>query len=63
MTSQRKEVAVNLRIRPEMKRALELAAARECRSQTGLIEWLLTRYCEKHGIRISELAVPPRDVS
>ncbi|OZA27096.1 MAG: hypothetical protein B7X93_09735 [Hydrogenophilales bacterium 17-61-9] len=61
MTSRRKAVAVNLRIRPEMKRALELAAAKECRSQTSLLEWLLTRHCETLGIDIAGLADPSSD--
>lgn len=58
MTIRRKDVAINLRFRPEMKKALELAAARECRSQTSMIEWLLLRYCEQNGINVAELMEP-----
>lgn len=58
MTIRRKDVAINLRFRPEMKRALELAAEIECRSRTGLIEWLLTKHCENLGISIAELVEP-----
>jgi hypothetical protein len=51
-------VPVNIRLRPEMKKALELAAKKECRSKTSLLEWLLVQHCEKLGINIAELVEP-----
>ena len=56
-----KDSTLSLRIRPGLKRALEQAASRECRSVTGLVEWLVTQHCHKEGIPVGESpsVVPP----
>lgn len=64
MTPRRKNIPVNIRLSPEMKKALTLAAEKECRSKTSLLEWLLTQHCEKLGISIKDLvesATPDKD--
>ena len=43
-------VSVSYRVTPEFKELLELAAAREKRSRTNLLEWLLAEYCRGTGL-------------
>jgi len=38
---------INLRVTPEFKKEVEELAAKECRTVTSLIEWLLTKEIEK----------------
>ena len=45
-----KNVSVSFRVTPELKSLLELAAMREQRSQTNLLERLLFDHCRKQGI-------------
>lgn len=45
-----KTVSVSYRVTPEFKELLELAAAREKRSRTNLLEWLLAEYCRGTGL-------------
>jgi hypothetical protein len=51
-----KAATLNLRLRPEIKLALEIAAERECRSLTGLVEWLVMKHCNQNGIDVAVLA-------
>lgn len=53
-----KRIPVSFRVTPQFKRALELAAQREQRSQTNLVEKLLFDFCRKSGIDVD--AVLPR---
>jgi predicted transcriptional regulator len=46
-----KTVAVSFRVSPHFKSLLEMAAARERRSQTNMLETLLFDYCEQRGIK------------
>ena len=48
----RKTQTMSLRVSPEFKSALKLAAERERRSQTNLLEHLLFAYCEQNGIPV-----------
>jgi hypothetical protein len=48
-----KRIPVSFRVTPQFKRALELAAEREQRSQTNLVEKLLFDFCKKSGIDVS----------
>ena len=48
----RKTQTMSLRVSPEFKSALKLAAERELRSQTNLLEHLLFAYCEQNGIPV-----------
>lgn len=41
---------VNLRMSPRAKRLLKVAAEREHRSATNMVEYLVFAYCEQHGI-------------
>lgn len=45
-----KTISVSYRVTPEFKELLELAAAREKRSRTNLLEWLLAEYCRGTGL-------------
>ena len=45
-----KTISVSYRVTPEFKEMLELAAAREKRSRTNLLEWLLSEYCRGTGL-------------
>ena len=47
-----KRIPVSFRVTPQFKRALELAAERERRSQTNLVEKLLFDFCKKSGIEV-----------
>ena len=45
-----KTISVSYRVTPEFKELLELAAAREKRSRTNLLEWLLAEHCRGTGL-------------
>ena len=47
---------LNLRIDPGLKEALRIAAVREHRSISNMVEWLVRRHCEQAGISIPEQA-------
>jgi hypothetical protein len=49
-----KSAALNIYITPELKAAVEKAAAADQRSLTSLIEMLLTRHCQQHGFLPAE---------
>ena len=45
-----KSVSVSFRVTPEFKELLEVAAAREQRSRTNLLEKLLFDHCRQQGV-------------
>jgi len=47
-----KRIPISFRVTPQFKRALEIAAEREQRSQTNLVEKLLFDFCKKSGINV-----------
>ena len=47
---------MSLRVSPEFKTALRLAAERERRSQTNLLEHLIFAYCEQNGIAVKSFS-------
>ena len=49
-----KSETLSMRVTPEVKRMLQLAAAREQRSQTNLLEKLLVDYCRSAGLLVQE---------
>jgi len=49
-----KTATLNLRIDPALKEALRIAALRDHRSIANLLEVLIRRHCEEHGISIPE---------
>ncbi|MBP8812151.1 MAG: hypothetical protein KBI14_36460, partial [Kofleriaceae bacterium] len=48
--ARRKTEAINLRMSAEIKELLRLAADREHRTLSNMIEYLLIDYCERHAI-------------
>lgn len=56
-----KSVPVSFRVTTEFKSLLELAAQREQRSQTNLLEKLLLDHCRKRGITAA--SVKPHVIS
>jgi uncharacterized protein (DUF1778 family) len=50
----RKIAALNLRIHPDIKEAIRIAAKREHRSVANMVETLIIQHCEKVGISIPE---------
>ena len=55
MSSDLKTAQVNLRIRPDLKKAAEEAAAEDQRSLTSLVEKLLTEYLRAKGYLKSKI--------
>lgn len=51
--ARRKTEAINLRMSAEMKEMLRIAADREHRTLSNMIEHLLIDYCERHAISAS----------
>jgi predicted HicB family RNase H-like nuclease len=45
-----KTETLNLRVSPKVKAALQAAARREHRSMANMVEHLVLRYCEEHGL-------------
>ena len=54
MAPAKKTSTLNLRIDPALKEALREAALRDRRSIASMVEILIVRYCEEHGIPILE---------
>lgn len=50
----RKTSTLNLRIEPNLKEALRIAAQREHRSVANLVELLIRQHCQHTGIAIPE---------
>jgi len=48
--NQRKSEAINLRMTPELKELLRLAAERERRTLSNMLEVLILDYCHQHGL-------------
>lgn len=46
-----KTVSMSFRVSPRFKALLEVAAARENRSLTNMLETLLYAHCEQHGLQ------------
>lgn len=57
-----KTSTLNLRIDPNLKEAVRIAALRDHRSVANLIELLIRRHCENEGIPIPEQAELFKDV-
>lgn len=56
---QRKSEAVNLRMTPEIKQMLRLAAGRERRTISNMVEVLVLAYCQQHEITVDAEVVSP----
>jgi len=51
-----KSTNLNLRIAPEVREALRLAAEREHRSVSNMVEYLIVNYSQTNGIEIKKPA-------
>jgi uncharacterized protein (DUF1778 family) len=49
-----KNISVSFRVSPRFKQMLEVAAVREHRSLTNMLETLLFAYCVAHDIQAAE---------
>lgn len=49
---ERKTETVNLRVTPELKELIRLAAGREHRAIANFIDVLVREHCQKHGIAV-----------
>lgn len=50
----KKTAALNLRINPDIKEAIRVAARRQNRSVANMVETLIIQHCEAVGISIPE---------
>lgn len=50
--NERKTTAINLRMSPEVKELLRLAAAKEHRTLSNMLECLVLRHCELSGLSL-----------
>jgi hypothetical protein len=50
----KKTAALNIRIDPDIKEAIRVAADRERRSVANMVEMLILKHCKKEGISIPE---------
>lgn len=59
---ERKTETVNLRLSPRMKELLRIAAEREHRTLSNMIEALVLDYCERQGIAVAQSENPSRTI-
>ncbi len=60
----KKTAALNIRIDPDIKEAIRVAANRERRSIANMVEVLILKHCEEVGISIPEQQeLPMEDIS
>jgi len=52
--TQTKTATLNLRMNPALKEALRIAALRDHRSTSNMVEYLIREHCKKTGIPIPE---------
>ncbi len=57
----KKTAALNIRIDPDIKEAIRVAADRERRSVANMVEMLILEHCEEVGISIPEQQELPMD--
>lgn len=55
--SPNRTAVLNLRLDPGLKEALRIAAVREHRSASNMVEWLIREHCKRVGISIPEQAL------
>ncbi len=53
-----KTVSMSFRVSPKFKALLEIAAARENRSLTNMLEYLVFAHCEQHQLQASPAKTP-----
>lgn len=52
---------LNLRIEPGLKDAVRVAAAEEHRSVANMVEMLIRRHCDEHGIAIPDKPIDKQE--
>jgi len=57
----KKTAALNIRIDPDIKEAIRVAADRDHRSVANMVEMLILKHCEEVGISIPEQQELPMD--
>jgi hypothetical protein len=57
----KKTAALNIRIDPDIKEAIRVAADRERRSVANMVEILILKHCKEVGITIPEQQELPMD--
>ena len=57
----KKTAVLNIRIDPDIKEAIRVAADRERRSVANMVEMLILKHCEEVGISIPEQQELPMD--
>ena len=57
----KKTAALNIRIHPDLKEAIRIAAKRDHRSIANMVEMLILKHCEEVGISIPEQQELPMD--
>ena len=57
----KKTAALNIRIDPDIKEAIRVAADRERRSVASMVEILILKHCKEVGISIPEQQELPMD--
>lgn len=60
--AERKTEVVNLRMSPRVKELLRLAATKERRTLSNMLEVLIEDFCEHQGIQSGQTAAPPPPV-
>lgn len=53
--AEQKTEALNLRVSPALKAALQAAARKEHRSMANMVEHLVLKYCEQHGLAAARI--------
>ena len=56
--SDAKTETLYVRVSPHLKSALQVAAKRECRSMSNMVEFLVLTYCREHGLIADEQLAP-----
>ncbi len=51
---ERKSETLNLRVTPELKTLVRLAAERERRTLSNFLEVLVRQYCTEHGVTVEK---------
>lgn len=51
---ERKSETLNLRVTPELKKLVRLAADNERRTLSNFLEVLVRQYCSEHGVKVGK---------
>lgn len=54
LTVERKSETLNLRVTPELKKLVRLAADKERRTLSSFLEVLVRQYCSEHSVKVGK---------